>query len=305
MFSPNKKIKLESSGDTFVNEMLLNKIIQNIYTEESADVFFMFEGCDERVPAHKALLSSVSPVFNAMFNGDLKEKGDVKITDTSPAAFKEFLQFSHSESVKLTATNIERVLYCIDKYDMPDSMRICEQFMISKLTTDNVCWNLHLSLIHNLERLKMECFNKAREKTKEVLQSASFMSSSRAVIKSLLELPKLSCDETVVFDACIKWAKEMCRNQQIDESGAANLRAQLNDCFSLIRFDEMSLIDFTSRLTSNKGMFNASELETIFEKILANVNGKKQKRHEEKPPIIIAYKPSLAIGRHLLHYKNL
>ena len=47
------------------------------------------------VPAHKTLLLARSPVFAAMFTGDLAEKTDrlvIHIDDVEPHSFKEMLR---------------------------------------------------------------------------------------------------------------------------------------------------------------------------------------------------------------------
>lgn len=56
---------------------------QKYFKSTAPDVHFIFEEENEtvKVPAHKTLLAMSSPVFDAMFNGELKEKGDVKIAE--------------------------------------------------------------------------------------------------------------------------------------------------------------------------------------------------------------------------------
>lgn len=53
---------------------------------KNADVQFIFNFDEKtmKLPAHKDVLVASSPVFNAMFNGELKEKGNVEIVDATP-----------------------------------------------------------------------------------------------------------------------------------------------------------------------------------------------------------------------------
>lgn len=64
--------------------------------ETVSDVYFVVvdqNGAKQRIPALKPLLAAYSPVFDRMFYGELKETGDVEITDVSAEAFEEIVRF--------------------------------------------------------------------------------------------------------------------------------------------------------------------------------------------------------------------
>lgn len=143
------------------------------------------------------------------------------------------------------------------------AQRFCEKFLQSQLQPHKVCSNLHLAQFYSLKHLHKDCLVTAKEKTRDIFDSPSFVNCRQSALKFILQLTELSCDESVVFDACIKWAKANCNKQNIDAT-ANNLRDQLGDCFSLIRFKEMSMGEFIIRFTSNKGLFTSTELEDIF-----------------------------------------
>lgn len=107
-----------------------------------------------KIPAHKELLAVSSPVFNAMFNGELKEKSDVKIVDASYEAFKEFLQFFYENKVKLTMGNIVEVLNLVNKYDIAVGSKIVTHFLMENLTSDQILWGLHLAVKYQHKNLK-------------------------------------------------------------------------------------------------------------------------------------------------------
>lgn len=253
-----------------LNKKIANNLFAKIFNQKTVDVHFVFECDGERIPTHKSLLAAASPVFHAMFYGQLKEQGDIKIVDISSTAFKEFLQFFYEKPAKLTMQNIVEILNYINKYEVIECMSICEKFLQSHLTPSNVCWNVHLVQLYNLKHLQRDCEIKVCEMSSEVFGSNSFVNCDRLALKSILQLPTFTCDESVVFDACIKWAQIKCIEQRIDEKAGKNLRDQLGDCFMLIRYMEMSMEEFIARLTSYKGMFTATELEDIFEAFQAN-----------------------------------
>lgn len=130
-----------------------------------SDVCFTFEEGDDvvKVPAHKDILAASSPVFDAMFNGDLKENGDVKIVDASSSVFKEFLQFFYNQHVNLTINNIAEVLKLVDKYDVAACYPVCGGFLIDHLVIDDILWGLYLAIKFHLVELKEYCTRKIQE----------------------------------------------------------------------------------------------------------------------------------------------
>lgn len=98
--------------------------------DESADVFFKCKSNDGevRVPAHKIVLSSKSPAFNAMFYGELREKGDLTITFTA-VAFKQFLRFFYFNQHNLTMDSIREVVDLLKQYQMAHGLAVCAEFL--------------------------------------------------------------------------------------------------------------------------------------------------------------------------------
>ena len=64
--------------------MLVNQI--------NCDVTFIVGSEHEEVHAHKLILISRSPVFHAMFEGPLAEKGEVEMPDVERDTFLVFLR---------------------------------------------------------------------------------------------------------------------------------------------------------------------------------------------------------------------
>ncbi|KAF4517102.1 hypothetical protein B566_EDAN007025 [Ephemera danica] len=62
-------------------------------------------------------MSYGSPVFDAMFNGDLEEKGEVKVEDIESQNFRKILEYIYSDNTELE--NVETALsvcYAANKY---------------------------------------------------------------------------------------------------------------------------------------------------------------------------------------------
>lgn len=142
------------------NNLMLQKFVAVSLTE-LGDVNFVFEEKENLViiPAQKKVLSASSPVFNAMFYGDLQEKNDVRIVDATSAAFKEFLQIFYYPRVSLTMDNVFGVLKLVDKYDVADGIPVCVDFLKNHLSDDNILWGLHLAVTFKIAELKKFCMD--------------------------------------------------------------------------------------------------------------------------------------------------
>ncbi|KAF4517099.1 hypothetical protein B566_EDAN007022 [Ephemera danica] len=98
------------------------------------------EGERKKMRCHKFILSQGSPVFYAMFNGDLKEKGEVKVEDIEPQHFWKMLEFIYCDHTKLE--NVESALsvcYAGHKYMINTLTLKCIDSIKGNLDTDIVC----------------------------------------------------------------------------------------------------------------------------------------------------------------------
>ncbi|XP_055310677.1 BTB/POZ domain-containing protein 3-like [Sitodiplosis mosellana] len=232
--------------------------------EDFADVNFVFNVYDEceKVPANKANLAVLSPVFKTMFFGSLPEKGDVPIPDADVDAFKEFLQIFYLGKVSLTMENIETVVHLADKYDVLEHVNACAVFPKGQLTLDNMCWGYQLAVNLKHKDLIEFCEDQIAKSPKEVFTTDAFQRCGKSTLKRILELG-LICDETDIFDACLTWAKYACERNDLDVADAVNLRTQLGDCLNLIRFGLMKIGEFSKIYMLHKGLFTSEEFEDI------------------------------------------
>lgn len=71
------------------NALTLTKLFSDLNTQKFTDCTFVFG--TEKLAAHKTILCCVSPVFEAMFYGGLKEQGDVVIEDIEIEVFRKMI----------------------------------------------------------------------------------------------------------------------------------------------------------------------------------------------------------------------
>lgn len=238
----------------------LKKLYRN---EMGADVQFVLsskvmEG-ERKVPAHKAVLSAASPVFEKMFYGDLKEGAVVQITDVSFEAFVEFLQFFYMDVIELTEGNIFEVFKLIDKYNLQECQAMCQDYLIETVTPDLVCFYYDVALTFQYsQEIVDELAETICTETTIVLKSNAFKNSSETVFKSVLRMDALNCSEIDVFDAAISWAIEKCKEKERTPS-SKNIKFELRNSFSLIRFPTMSEEELVNCSEKYSDLFEMNE----------------------------------------------
>ncbi|XP_055348223.1 BTB/POZ domain-containing protein 3-like [Paramacrobiotus metropolitanus] len=113
---------------------------------ETSDVQFAVGrdyGTVKIIPAHRSALSARSAVFQAMFYGSLPESGatPIDIPDIHPEAFANMLSYIYTDVVNLTLDTVFPTMACADKYDVPQLVVKCADFVLNELN-DNNCLDM-------------------------------------------------------------------------------------------------------------------------------------------------------------------
>lgn len=269
------------------------EVTKKLYlNEETADVHFVFKVDDDeqRVAAHKNILALGSPVFHSMFYGTLKEKGDVKITDSSANGFMEFLSIFYLEEVKITNANISEFMYLANKYNINEGMDICEEYLLTNTNTSELCTHYGLALRYNLNKLRKYCESEICMHSVEVFKSNGFIGSSKDVFESILKLNDYNCFEIEIFNACMTWAENACKKNEIDTTDKQNLRLQLGESFYLIPFTTMMIDNFSKVFFANRTLFTLDEVADIMAFITAGEITELSKKFTKNRSIVKIFK---------------
>lgn len=243
--------------------------------EVTADVRFIFnqDGEELVLPAHKAMLASESSVFHSMFYGILQEEGNVVITDCRFESFKEFLQFFYLASVTLTMENIDEVMNMVNKYDVTDCFKACEQLLMENFTMEIACWEVELAVVFNRIDLRQRLLTRMMKAPNELFATDSFKKCTRNVLKLILGCEQKNCDEKAFFDACIDWAESSSVEKMLDPLDMMNLREQLGDCLYLIQFAAMSNKEINECISKYSDLFSKEELIDIIAVMASSETG--------------------------------
>ncbi|CAL8997125.1 unnamed protein product [Prunus brigantina] len=115
---------------------------------------------DGTLRAHKAILSATSPVFQNMFNHDLKEKesSTIHIKDMSLESCVALLSYLYG-TIKQENFWKHRLalLGAANKYDIADLKDACEESLLEDINSTNVLARLHEAWLYQLNMLKKGC----------------------------------------------------------------------------------------------------------------------------------------------------
>ena len=110
-----------------------------------SDVKFVAQGADgeneskQVIPAHKLELSISSPVFEAMFYGELAETTDfIELPDCEYDSLLELFRYIYCDEVNLSGSNLMGVLYLAKKYMVPSLADKCTEYLQDNLDPSNV-----------------------------------------------------------------------------------------------------------------------------------------------------------------------
>ncbi|KAF8771305.1 TD and POZ domain-containing protein 5 [Argiope bruennichi] len=108
-------------------------------------------------PAHKSILSARSPVFNAMFKNNMKEKSSkiVEIEDLDDDTVYQMLLYIYTANIDDLQWESALQLYeAADKYEILTLKLKCSAYLAANLDSNNACDILVLADLHQDEELK-------------------------------------------------------------------------------------------------------------------------------------------------------
>lgn len=279
-----------------------DQLIAAHYDKATYDVLFTLPNNDAKIPAHRKLLSILSTVFRAMFDGNWAEaQQSVHIKDSTYSRFSEFISYFYTNHVNIDKNNAVDLLYLAKKYDIEDVAVHCKAFMTQNMSAFHVLDWLDCSIKFDFVDLLNECQTFISNNTMLILESDAFLRCEPNVFGRILHLKVIQCTEGDMFDACIKWATARCKRKKIDTTKSANIRAELSGFIQLIRISEMDLAALAARRKVLEKLFSSDELCTIQWNAFQNVS--KANRRQVKGVIGKPYNYSFpSNGLKAFHY---
>ncbi|KAM0729210.1 Speckle-type POZ protein [Formica fusca] len=171
--------------------------MQSFVSNEKSDSLVTFVINNEHLQVSKALLCSKSEVFKAMFNYDLTENinNKVEIIDIKYDILQQLLFFLQtgclSEDVREDTEIACELMIAAEKYDIKDLKLICEQYLITNTTKENVVEHLKIAHLNNGTTLKKYALDFIKLYLKDIVDTPNFITLMQEYHELLLQIENI------------------------------------------------------------------------------------------------------------------
>ena len=227
--------------------------------EHLSDVKFVVRGSDGEgetdrlITAHKFVLSIGSPVFEAMFYGELAETKDtIQLPDCDYESLLELFRYLYSDEVNLSGSNVLGVLYLAKKYMVPSLADKCRDYLQGKLDPSNVFLILTTAQKYEEKSLTDRCWKVVDIETEASLKSDGFEIIEKSLLEEVVSRESMGIREVELFKACNRWAIEKCRKEGLVADGERKRRILGEQVIKAIRFPAMTQKEFADVVLDTK-----------------------------------------------------
>ena len=229
---------VERTGVIFNNELLSDvKFIVPASNCESES--------QKMIPAHKFVLAIGSPVFYAMFFGEMAEtKNSIELPDCEYESLLELFRYLYTDEVNLTGSNVMHVLYLAKKYILPSLADKCSAYLHENLGASNVFSILPHAKKLDDQDLENRCWEVIEKHTEEAVMSDEFVTLDRSLVESVVKKKLLNVKEAELFKAVDRWATKEIERQGLIPSGETKRKIIGEELLNAIRFPLMSQREF-------------------------------------------------------------
>lgn len=217
----------------------------------------------QRIPAHRFVLSVGSAVFDAMFNSTLATADEeIPLPDVEAASFLALLKFLYSDEVQIDPETVMTTLYTAKKYAVPALEKHCVDFLKKHLCADNAFMLLTQARLFDEPQLAALCLETIDKNTPEALGAEGFTDIDINTLSAVLDRDSLRIKEAKLFAAVLKWSEAECSRQSLHMS-PENKRAVLGRVLGQIRFPLMTVEEFAQG-PAQSGILTDRECVSLF-----------------------------------------
>ena len=219
------------------------------------------------IPAHKFVLSIGSPVFEAMFYGELAETRDsIELPDCEYESLLELFRYMYSDDVNLSGNNVMRVLSLAKKYMVPSLADKCSEYLQNNLDPSNVFNILPTAEKYEEKELVNRCWKVIDRQTEAAVKSDGFATIERSLLEPVVSRDTLRVKEVDLFKAVDSWATKQCQKQDLSADGESKRKILGERIIKSIRFPVMKQEEFAA-VVLDANIFTRDEIITFFKSV--------------------------------------
>jgi len=205
------------------------------------------------IPAHKFVLSIGSPVFEAMFYGELAETRDsIELPDCEYESLFELFRYMYSDEVNLSGSNVMGVSYLAKKYMVPSLAEKCTEYLQENLDPSNVFSILPCAQKFEEKNLVDRCWRVIDNQTEAAVKSVEFTTIERSLLEAIVERDSLNIAEVELFKGVIEWARKTCEKRGLVANSQEKRRIMGERIVKAIRFPMMEKEELASVVLDSK-----------------------------------------------------
>lgn len=209
--------------------------------------------CKKVIPAHKFVLAISSPVFFAMFYGDLAETASsIVLPDCEYESLLELFRFIYCDEVKLNENNVMQVLYLAKKYIVPSLAERCTEYLEQVVNLSNVFCIMAHAQNYGEENLVGKCWKMIDRQTEDAVKTEGFNTIERSLLEALVVRDSLNIREVDLFKAVDRWAIKECEKLTLMADGTTKRSVLGDKIVKKIRFPVMKREDFNETVLGQK-----------------------------------------------------
>ena len=218
----------------------------------------------EAIPAHKFILAISSPVFEAMFFGELAETKDtIELPDCEYGSLLELFRYMYSDEVNLSGSNVMGVLYLAKKYLVSSLVDKCTEYLQLNLDPSNVFSVLPTAQRYEEKELIDRCWEVIDSGAKFAVKSDGFETIERSLLGAVVARDTLAIEEVELFKAVDTWSTKQCQKQGFGVSGKMKRKVLGEQIVTAIRFPLMKHDEFAT-VVLDTNILTSDEIVNFF-----------------------------------------
>uniref|UniRef100_A0A8C3KRU1 Kelch like family member 4 n=1 Tax=Calidris pygmaea TaxID=425635 RepID=A0A8C3KRU1_9CHAR len=198
-------------------EQTFRKMENYLQQKQLCDVLLI--AGDQKIPAHRLVLSAVSDYFAAMFTNDVREakQEEIKMEGIDPDALKALVRYAYTGILELKEDTIESLLAAACLLQLSQVIEVCCNFLMKQLHPSNCLGIRSFGDAQGCTELLKVAHTYTMEHFTEVIKNQEFLLLPANEIAKLLSSDDINVpDEEAIFQALMMWVRHDLQNRQRD-----------------------------------------------------------------------------------------